>query len=131
MLSRHAADTIELAAERVKRGEMSRRSFMWAMAALGFAPIALNAKGALAKASEIVVVNFGGDAVAAWGTAWGEPFTADTGIKVTIIGGEPTPGSIKAMVESGSVTWDCTDAMPITCRSSPRKSSSSPTITRS
>lgn len=109
MLSRHAADSIELAAERVRRGEISRRSFMWAMAALGFAPIALNAKGAFAKASEIVVVNFGGDAVAAWGTAWGEPFTADTGIKVTIIGGEPTPGSIKAMVESGSVTWDCTD----------------------
>lgn len=107
--SRFKADLIEMAAERFSRGEMDRRSFLTALAALGVAPVAFRASGALAAPSEIVVVNFGGDAVPAWEKAWGEPFTKDTGIKVTVIGGEPTPGAIKAMVESGTVTWDVTD----------------------
>jgi putative spermidine/putrescine transport system substrate-binding protein len=107
--SRFAADCLALAAERLAKGEIDRRSFLTALALLGAAPVALRSGIASAAASEIVLVNFGGDAVPAWGTAWGEPFTKDTGIKVTIIGGEPTPGSIKAMVESGTITWDATD----------------------
>lgn len=106
--SRYQADLIELAAERLRAGEIDRRGFLRAMALLGLAPLALSGE-ARAETKEIVVVNFGGDAVSAWGKAWGEPFTKDTGIKVTIIGGEPTPGALKAMVDSGKITWDVTD----------------------
>ena len=104
--ARYQADLIEMAVERVRSGALDRRSFLAALTALGVTA-AINP--ANAAPSEIVLVNFGGDAVAAWGHAWGEPFTADTGIKVSIIGGEPTPGALKAMVESGKVTWDLTD----------------------
>lgn len=111
MTARFHADLIEMAAERLRAGEIDRRGFMRALALLGAGaalPGAL-AGGAEAAAAEIVMVNFGGDAVAAWSKAWGEPFTKDTGTKVTVIGGEPTPGAIKAMVESGKITWDVTD----------------------
>ena len=106
--SRFHADLALLAAERLDRGELDRRTFLRAVAALGLAP-ALLAGEASAQAKEIVVCNFGGDAVAAWSNAWGKPFTADAGVKVTVIGGEPTPGALKAMVEGGKITWDCTD----------------------
>jgi putative spermidine/putrescine transport system substrate-binding protein len=107
--SRFKADLVELAAERFAVGEIDRRSFLAALAALGAAPMVLRPSPAGAAADEIVVVNFGGDAVPTWSAAWGEPFTKDTGIKVSVIGGEPTPGAIKAMVESGTVSWDTTD----------------------
>jgi putative spermidine/putrescine transport system substrate-binding protein len=106
--ARFQADCLELAQERMARGKLDRRDFLRALALLGIAP-ALGATAAEAAAKELVLVNFGGDAVAAWGKAWGEPFTQDTGIKVTVIGGEPVPGALKAMVESGKITWDLTD----------------------
>ncbi len=106
---RFTADLAELAVERFEAGTLDRRGFMLALAALGLAPAVLGSSTARAATKEIVAVNFGGDAVSAWSNAWGKPFTADTGIAVTIIGGEPTPGAIKAQVESGHVTWDMTD----------------------
>ncbi len=106
--ARFQADCIELAAERLARGEIDRRGFVRALALLGVAP-ALGLTSAHAQTKEIVLCNFGGDAVAAWSRAWGEPFTKDTGVKVTVVGGEPTPGALKAMVESGKITWDITD----------------------
>ncbi len=105
--SRFHADLALLAAERLERGEIDRRDVLKALGALGLAAALPATAGAAGK--EIVVVNFGGDAVKAWDTAWGGPFTKDTGIKVTVIGGEPTPGAIKAMVESGKISWDVTD----------------------
>lgn len=107
--SRFAADLVEMGIERLAKGEIDRRSFLGALAAIGFAPAVMSSSKAMAEAKEIVVVNFGGDAVPTWGKAWGEPFTKDTGIKVTIIGGEPTAGAIKAMEESGKIIWDLTD----------------------
>ena len=106
--ARFQADCIEVAADRLARGEIDRRTFLRGLALLG-AGAAFGPTLAHAEAKEIVLCNFGGDAVAAWGKAWGEPFTADTGIKVSVVGGEPTPGALKAMVESGKITWDMTD----------------------
>lgn len=107
--ARFKADLALLAAERLERGEIDRRRFLAAVAALGLAPALLRSREVSAQTKEIVVVNFGGDAVPTWQQAWGDPFAAESGIKVSVIGGEPTPGAIKAQVESGSVTWDCTD----------------------
>ena len=107
--ARFQADLIEIARERLAAGEIDRRGFLRALALLGVAATVGAETASAADAKEIVLMNFGGDAVPFWGKAWGEPFTKDTGIKVTVIGGEPTPGTIKAMVESGKVTVDLFD----------------------
>lgn len=108
-VARYKADLAALAAERFDKGEIDRRSFLVAVAGLGLVPSLLASSDVSAQAKEIVCVNFGGDGVPAWDKALGQPFTADTGIKVTVLGAEPTAGAIKAMVESGKVVWDCTD----------------------
>ncbi len=107
--SHFKADLAALAVERFEKGEIDRRSFLVAVGALGLAPMVFGSSAASAQAKEIVVCNFGGDAVGAWDKAWGQPFAKDSGLKVSIIGGEPTPGAIKAQVESGKVVWDCAD----------------------
>lgn len=61
-------------------------------------------------AEGLVLANWGGDALIGEGKAYAEPFTAATGIPVTVDGSGPSDGKIKAMVESGSVTWDVCDA---------------------
>ena len=104
------ADLMALAEEKLRSGQLDRRGFLRAMSLLGVAAVVpLGAGAARAEAKEIVVCNFGGDALTAWTTAWAEPFTADTGIPVAVVAGQPTVGSIKAMVESGNITWDMTD----------------------
>lgn len=107
--SRFLQDMALHAVERFEDGAIDRRSFLSALGALGLAPAVLASSQASAKTKEIVLVNFGGDAVRGWGEAWGKPFTAETGIDVAVLGGEPTPGAIKAMVESRKVIWDAVD----------------------
>ncbi len=61
-----------------------------------------------ASAQNMVFTSWGGTTQDAQKTYWAEPFTAETGIAVTQDG--PTDyGKIKAMVESGNVTWDVVD----------------------
>ncbi|MEO1315028.1 MAG: ABC transporter substrate-binding protein [Pseudomonadota bacterium] len=102
-------DLIEIAAERHARGEIDRRAFLTALAGIGALSAAGVPGGARADAGELIVVNWGGPAVEAYQTAFGEPFTADSGIKVVIDGTGPLLSKIRAMVESGAVTWDCCD----------------------
>lgn len=113
-------DLIDLASTQMASGRMDRRDFMQLLLAAGAAPAlgaaALSAsRPAFAKATEIVLSNFAGDAISGMSKAWGEPFTADTGIPVRVEGGSPLPGKIKAMVESGSVTWDVCDGDGYLC----------------
>ena len=107
-------DLLDIACADLRAGRMTRRDFLklclWAGAAPTFAGASLYSSQALAQVKEIVVANFGGDAVKFMGAAWGEPFTGDTGIKVIFDGATPLPGKIKAMVESGKVAWDACDA---------------------
>jgi len=106
-------DCIELALERVQRGALDRRTFLAGLAALGLAPAA--AGEALADAKEIVLVNWGGDALKFFGTAWGEPYTKESGVKVVLDGTGPSVGKIKAMVDSKKVTWDVCDSGSGSC----------------
>lgn len=108
-------DCIELAVERVNRGEIDRREFLWGLAALGVTPVVLGGAEAQAQVKEIVVVNWGGDALKHFGTAWGEPYAKDTGIKVFIDGTGPSEGKMRAMVDSKKVTWDVCDSGSGTC----------------
>ena len=108
-------DCLELAAERVRRGQLDRRTFLAGLAALGIGPVALGSREAMAQAKEIVLVNWGGDALKYFGLAWGEPFTKDTGIPVIVDGTGPSLGKIKAMVDAKKVTWDVCDSGGSSC----------------
>ncbi|MBR7539933.1 hypothetical protein KC221_27500, partial [Mycobacterium tuberculosis] len=60
-------DCLEILAEKVERGEISRRRFtqMAAMLLAG-APALMRSNRALAQAKDLVLVNWGGDAMTAY-----------------------------------------------------------------
>jgi putative spermidine/putrescine transport system substrate-binding protein len=106
----YARDCLTLAAERLAKGEISRRSFLQCATMLGMLPlIGENAQAQSATAREIVIVNWGGDSIPAYTKAFGEPYAKDTGIKVALDGTGPLPAKIRAMVQSGKVVWDLID----------------------
>ena len=108
-------DCLALAVERLNRGELDRRTFLAGLAALGAVPVLLGGGEAHAATTEIVGVNWGGDALKHFAMAWGEPYTKDTGIKVVWDGTGPSAGKMKAMVEAKNVTWDVCDSGSGTC----------------
>ena len=101
-------DCIELLRSRTDGRTVDRRVFLSMAAALGVSTSLFKLTPAHAQAKEVVVVNWGGDAVPAMTKAWAEPFNKSGG-KAIIEGGGPSSGKIKAMVESGKVTWDVVD----------------------
>ena len=104
-------DCLEILAERARRGEISRRRFTQLGAALiGTSALAARGTPVLAASGELVFVNWGGDAVTAYDKAYGQPFEAETGIKVLQDGSGPTEGAIQAQYESGKPSWDIVDA---------------------
>ncbi|PZQ95837.1 MAG: ABC transporter substrate-binding protein [Cereibacter sphaeroides] len=108
MTSRFAKDTAEIALQKLRSGQIDRRSFMAALGAMG-ATLALRPGVAMAAEGEVVLCNWGGAAVDAFQEAYGVPFTAKTGMKLVIDGAGPTTGAIRTMVDSGNVIWDTTD----------------------
>lgn len=108
-------DCLAILREQTEGKRVHRRRFLQAIAALGVIPTTLKfTRDAHAAPSELVVVNWGGDAVPAYDEIWAKPFNAaNTEIKAVINGAGPTSGKIKAMVESRAVTWDvCDRTMP-------------------
>ncbi|WP_226576099.1 extracellular solute-binding protein [Acuticoccus sediminis] len=89
-----------------KRVMVDRRSVLAGMASLA----ALPAGRAMAEAREIVLVNWGGDAIGYFGEAFAEPYEAEHGVDIVIDGSGPSQGKIRNMVESGAVTWDVCDS---------------------
>lgn len=106
-------DCLDILSTKMERGQITRRQFtqMAAMLAAG-APLALRSTGASAQSGELVFVNWGGDAMTAYDTAYGQPFGQETGITVRQDGSGPTEGAIAAQVQSGSPSWDIVDADP-------------------
>ncbi|MBZ9674805.1 ABC transporter substrate-binding protein [Mesorhizobium sp. ES1-1] len=104
---------IEALSGRAGRGEISRRQFAQ-MAALVLAgtPMLLRSTKAFAAAKELVLVNWGGDAITAYDAAYGQAFTKETGIVVKMDGSGPTEGAIAAQSKSGAPTWDLVDVDP-------------------
>ena len=102
-------DCVELLRERTEGRTVNRRAFLSTLAALGVSPALFRLTPAHAQAREIVVVNFGGDAVPAMQKAWADPFNKTSRIKAVIDGAVPTSAKMKAMVESGKVTWSVVD----------------------
>lgn len=87
-----------------------RRRFLGALALLGAAPVALRFTPVHAASDELVIVNWGGDAVPAFEGILAKPFAeANPDIYPIVDGAGPSSGRIKAMVESGAVVWDVCD----------------------
>ena len=95
-----------------ERGSVSRRAFIAAVGAAAAVPMAMRSTMSFAQAKELVLVNWGGDAIDAYTKAYGEAFEKETGIKVRMDGSGPTEGAITAQAKSGSVTWDIVDVDP-------------------
>lgn len=103
-------DCVALLREKYEGRAVNRRSFLALLGALGVAPALFRFSSAAAQTREIVVVNWGGDAVPAMTRAWAEPFNRSAGgLRATVDGGGPSSARLKAMVDSGRVTWDVVD----------------------
>tara|TARA_R110002020_G_scaffold26514_8_gene85961 strand:- start:801 stop:1913 length:1113 start_codon:yes stop_codon:yes gene_type:complete len=106
-------DQALLLAEKLKTGQISRRSFLQGLGVLvGSSALGLSASGAKAQPNEMIYVNWGGDAIEAMAEAFGDSFTEETGIKILYDGSGPTEGAIKAQAEGGNPTWDMVDCDP-------------------
>src|SRR5690348_287941 len=113
MTNEFKKDAVESLVDRAARGEISRRQFTQLSAlVLAGTPLLMRSTGAFAQAKELVLVNWGGDAITAYDAAYGQSFTKDTGIVVKMDGSGPTEGAIEAQFKSGKPTWDIVDVDP-------------------
>jgi putative spermidine/putrescine transport system substrate-binding protein len=72
-------DCLDILAAKVERGEISRRRFaQLAAMVLAAAPVALRAGSASAADQQLILVNWGGDAIKAYDQAFGQPFLKET-----------------------------------------------------
>lgn len=89
---------------------MNRRRF--ALTALMGTTAALALRGVPANAqqpAQLVLANWGGDAMDAYAAAYGNAFQTDTGIRFVQDGAGPTEGAIAAQFQSGRPGWDVLD----------------------
>lgn len=101
-------DLAQLASDAAGRGP-SRRRLLALAAATGIAPAVL-ARSARAAVPDVVLCNWGGDAIQAFNAAYAEPYAKATGGKIVLDGSGPTNGKVRAMVEAKNVSWDLCDA---------------------
>ncbi|WGF87910.1 extracellular solute-binding protein [Marinivivus vitaminiproducens] len=104
------SDVVDLARDLHAQGRIGRRDMLQGLALMSALPALLRSGVSYAQAREIVVCNWGGDAMTHMATAWGDPYEADTGVKVVFDGTGPSEGKIKAMVEANAAAWDVGDA---------------------
>ena len=90
----------------------TRREFLMASAALP--TLSLASKTAWA-ADPLVLANWGGDSQRGMTEAFAQPYEKATGTKVVADPSGPSTGKVKAMVQSGKVTWDVCDATVALC----------------
>lgn len=104
-------DALEILALRAARGEIRRRDFVKGAALLMATPLALRA-GTASAAGQLVIANWGGDALQAYSNAFAEVFNKATGMGLSVDGSGPTEGAIKAQIAAGKVIWDVIDTDP-------------------
>ncbi|WP_158743098.1 ABC transporter substrate-binding protein [Acidisphaera sp. L21] len=84
---------------------LGRRGLLGGVAAASFAPSLVRA-----AVPEVVMCNWGGDAMKAFNDAFVGPYATSTGGKLVLDGSGPTNGKIRAMVEAKNVSWDLCDS---------------------
>lgn len=90
-------------------GGLNRRQLLTLSAATGIAPAVLS-RQARAATPDVVLCNWGGDAIPAFSTAFADPYGRKTGGKMVLDGSGPTNGKMRAMVEARNVSWDICDS---------------------
>jgi putative spermidine/putrescine transport system substrate-binding protein len=105
-------DCAAILLHKVHTGAISRRRFIQAVGALLALPLAMRANLSFAQAQQLVLVNWGGDAMDAYASAYGKTFEDETGIPVRMDGSGPTEGAVLAQAQSGRITWDLVDIDP-------------------
>ncbi len=95
----------------VAKPRIGRRRFV-ELAAVALGAGSLASHDAEAAGKQLVLVNWGGDAIKAYNEAFGVPFEKATGITVKEDGSGPSEGAIMAQHKSGNPTWDIVDADP-------------------
>ena len=107
---RDREDDIERFVHNTEGKVYSRRVFFGMCAALGIAPVAARLSPAMADQKELVLVNWGGDAVRGMKASFVDPYLKKfPDRKVAIDGTGPSTSRIRLMVQSGKVTWDIMD----------------------
>lgn len=87
---------------------MNKRTFAASAIAVSVVSVACGWSTLASAADTIVFTSWGGTTQASQQKNWAQPFTQATGINVLMDG--PTDyGKLKAMVDSGNVTWDVVD----------------------
>jgi putative spermidine/putrescine transport system substrate-binding protein len=104
-----AEDRAEIVESELKSARLSRRGVLAGGAAIGLAG-AFQGFAAHAEVKEVVLANFGGDAVKGMTEAFVVPYEKKTGGKMVIDGSGPSNGKIKTMVLAKNVTWDIVDS---------------------
>jgi len=105
-------DALDHFRERTEGRIIDRRGFLAICTAIGMpAGLArLTPAAAQGTSRELVLVNWGGDAVRGMRAHFVEPYIrANPGRRVAIDGTGPSSGRIRLMVQSGRVTWDVMD----------------------
>ncbi len=82
----------------------SRRGLLAAAATTALVP------RARAATPDVVLCNWGGDAIPAFTAAFAEPYAKATGAKMILDGSGPSNGKVRAMVEARNVAWDLCDS---------------------
>jgi putative spermidine/putrescine transport system substrate-binding protein len=103
-------DLLSTGARDFKAGRMDRRDFLALCGMAGVLPALIAAGDAKAAANEIIMWNWGGDAVKCHTESFGEPFARESGLGFKIDTSGPLQGKIKEMVDSHAVTADVADA---------------------
>lgn len=88
---------------------LNRRALLALAAATGLAPNVIG-RAARAATPDVVLCNWGGDAIPAFTAAFAAPYAAKTGGKLILDGSGPTNGKVRAMVEARNVSWDILDS---------------------
>lgn len=104
----HAQDCAEILGEKLQKGQISRRAMLAGLSALGVLPAGARRAGAATE--EIVIANWGGDAVRHFGEAYGPAIQSDLGLRTSVDGGGPSMGRIRTMVEANNTIWDICDS---------------------
>jgi putative spermidine/putrescine transport system substrate-binding protein len=103
-----AEDQAEILSQEHRAGRLSRRELLGGLGALGLAAALPGFARAQAR-PEVVVVNWGGEALPAFKEAFEAPYKAAGG-RMVIDGSGPSNGKMKTMVQAGNVTWDICDS---------------------
>lgn len=107
-----ASDFVAVLREETEGKTVCRRQFLNTLALFGVsaAAVRLTPAAHAQGTKEIVVVNWGGDAVKQYDETWAKPFNRATpGLTAVVDGSGPSSGKIKTMVESRAVSWDACD----------------------